>query len=369
MLNSEEIQEVYKRLEGKLTPDEFAQRVEEKFIMLNGLCDYRTAALLVANEMGVDEITKIKDMHEGNVVFIAKVLFISDIKQFSRGDNTIHVVNLTLADDTGSIKAALWNEAADLVKIGDIKVGQSLKIRGYIKAGKRGLEVNVSRSENIQHVENEVSVHPMPKINEIKPGMNDLNVIGRVLDTGNIRTFQRKDGSIGKVRKISIGDETGKISVVLWDSKAEDSGFRKGDTIEIMNAYSRENMFTNQTEIHLSKGSIIKSDAVVEYSENFTPIADIVINSTYSVRGYVSGLDVIREFQRQDGTKSKVSSIYVSDDTGRVKVVLWGEHAELVNELDIGSEICIIDAYAKTGLNEEVELSTGTRTSIDILKR
>ncbi len=371
MVDFDEIYEIYKKVEGRLTQDEFMQKVEEKFSMLNGLCDYRTAALLVASEMGEDVTTKIKDMVEGNVTFIAKVLHISDIREFYRDDNSVgRVVNLTLADDTGIIRAALWDEAADLVKIGDIKTGQSLKIKGYIKAGKRGLEVNVSKSGNIEHVDKEVHVCLTPlKISELRPEMNNLNVVGKVLDTGSIRTFQRKDGSMGKIRRISIGDETGKIDVVLWGSEAEDIGFEKGDTVEIMNAFTRENAYTNQTEIHIGRGSIIKSDAVVEYSEKFTQIADIVMNSTCSVKGYVSGMDVIREFERQDGTKGKVSSIYVSDDTGRIKVVLWGEHAELVNELDIGSEVCVIDAYAKPGMNGEIELSTGARSSVEILKK
>ncbi|VVB90036.1 Replication factor A [uncultured archaeon] len=374
MVSFEEIEEVYKKLEGKLKPDEFKAKVEEKVTMMNGLCDSKTAALLVANELGVDEAIKIRDMapDKGNVVFIAKVISIGDIREFSRDNDTVgRVVNLTLADDTGSIKAALWDEASDLVKIGDIKAGQSLKVKGYIKEGQRGLEVNVGRGGSIEHVNKDVSVNLKPlKISEIKPGMNGLNIIGKVVDLGTVKTFQRKDGTTGKVRTITLGDQTGKIRVTLWDAKADAPGFKAGDTVEVMNAYSRENTFSNQTEIQLgSGGSIVLSSAAVEYYETLTPIADIGINSAYSVGGFVSGIDEIREFERQDGTKSKVSNIYVSDDTGRIKVALWGEHAELVNELDIGSEVRIIDAYAKSGRNEEVELSAGARTRIQVVRK
>ncbi len=374
MVSFEEIEEIFKRLEGKLTRDDFKSKVEEKVSTMNGLCDTKTAALLVASELGLNEIIKIKDMtaDRGNVVFIAKVLSVSDIREFSRdNDTTGRVVNLMLADDTGSIKAALWDEAADLVKIGDIKAGQSLKVKGYIKEGQRGLEVNIGRGGSIEHVDKEISVSLKPlKINEIKSGMNSLNIAGKIIDMGSVRTFQRKDGSAGKVRSITIGDPTGKIRVALWDGKADASEFKAGDTVELMNAYSRENTFNNQTEIQLgSGGSIVKSSTAVDYSENITPIADIGINSAYSVSGHVSGLDDIREFERPDGTRSKVSNIYISDETGRIRVVLWGEHAELVNELDIGSEIKIIDAYARSGRNEEVELSAGARTRIQILRK
>ncbi|HWR57839.1 MAG TPA: OB-fold nucleic acid binding domain-containing protein [Thermodesulfovibrionales bacterium] len=374
MVSFEEIEEVYSKLEGKLTRDEFKSKVDTKFKDMNELCDYKTAAMMVASELGLNEIIKIKEMtaEHGNVVFVAKVLSVSDIREFSRdNDTTGRVVNLNLADDTGSIKAALWDEACDLVKIGDIKPGQTIKVKGYIKGGQRGLEVNVGRGGGIEHIDKEMSVNIKPlKISEIKNGMNGLNVIGRIIDMGTVRTFQKKDGKAGKVRNITIGDATGKIRVTLWDAKADAPDFKAGDSVELMNAYAKENSFSNLVEIQLgSGGSIIKSNAAVDYSEPLTPIADIGINASYSVSGHVSGLDEIREFERPDGTKNKVSNIYISDNTGRIKVALWGEHAELVNELDIGSEIRIIDAYAKTGRNEEVELSAGARTGIQILRK
>ncbi len=374
MVDFEEIEEVFKRLEGKLTPDEFRSKVEEKVTMMNGLCDSKTAAMLVASEFGLNETVKIKDItaDRGSVVFIAKVTSVGEIREFTRdNDTTGRVVNLTLADDTGSIRTALWDEACDLVKIGDVKVGQSLKVKGYIKQGQRGLEVSVGKGGNIEHVEKEVAVDIKPlKIGEIKPGMNGLNIVGKVLGVGKMRTFARKDGTTGKVTSVTLGDDTGKIRLTLWDAKAEAPGFKVGDTVEITNAYARENTFSNQTELHLgSGGGIAKSNVAVEYAETLTPIADIGINQAYSVAGHVSGIDEIREFDRSDGTKSKVSNIYISDDTGRIKVALWGEHAELVNELDIGSEIRIVDAYAKSGRNEEVELSAGARTSIHIIRK
>jgi replication factor A1 len=61
-----------------------------------------------------------------------------------------------------------------------------------------------------------------------------------------------------------------------------------------------------------------------------------------------------------------VSNIYVSDDTGRIRVALWADHALLVDELDIDTPILIIDAYAKSGFNEDGDLSAGNRTSIII---
>jgi replication factor A1 len=374
MVSFEEIEEVFKKLEGKLTPEEFRSKVEIKFIEMNGLCDSKTAALLVASEFGMNETVKIKDMtaDKANIVFIAKVISVGDIKEFSRDNDSMgRVVNINLADDTGSIRAALWDEACDLVKIGDIKMGQTFRVKGYVKQGQRGIEINVGKGGGIEHIEKEMNVNIKPqKINEIKAGMNGLTVLGKVLDLGKVRTFSRKDGSSGKVANITIGDDTGKIRVTLWDAKAENPGVKVGEIVEVMNAYARENTFSNSVELQLaSGGGLAKSSAQVNYDEPLTPISDIGINAAYSVAGHVSGIDDIREFDRPDGTKSKVSNIYISDNTGRIKVALWAEHADLINEIEIGSEIRIVDAFAKSGRNEEVELSAGSRTSIEIIRK
>ena len=62
-----------------------------------------------------------------------------------------------------------------------------------------------------------------------------------------------------------------------------------------------------------------------------------------------------------------VSNIYVSDDTSRIRVALWGEHAPIVDEVDIDTPIEIIDAFSKTGFNDEIELSVGNRSRVRIL--
>jgi replication factor A1 len=78
----------------------------------------------------------------------------------------------------------------------------------------------------------------------------------------------------------------------------------------------------------------------------------------------VTGLGEVREFQRDDGKAGRVANIYISDETGRIKVALWAEHVDLLRTLDLGYKAVLIDALAKSGWNEELELSCGWRTRI-----
>jgi replication factor A1 len=380
----DEIIEIYKKqkLSGTITEEDFLERVGEKVIQMGGLCDTRTAAMLVAHDLGAGDthgegmgntIQKVADIAPGtgNVGLVAKVMSVFPAKEFNRNDGTIgRVANVIVADETGSIRLTLWDDKADLVKTGDITVGQTFQISGYVKEGYSGIEVNIGNNGVLCETDEKIEASvASTKITDIKNGMSDINLRARVLDIADIKTFNRKDGSTGRVSNITVGDDTGKIRVTLWDEKTDLlSGLKINDSIEIINAYARENNFSQQVEVQVGNRTIVKqTDKDVAYSENFTPISDIIPGESYSVKGSISGIGDRRDFTRDDGTENSVSNIYVSDDTGRIRIALWGEHASLIDEVDIDTEIEVIDAFSKSGFNDEIELSAGNRTRIIIL--
>lgn len=371
----DEINEVYEKLGGIISKDDFTRKVEEKVEQMSGLCDTKTAAMLVAHDLGVSEtgesqLQKVSDItpSSGNVKFIGKVMSVFPAKEFNRNDGTIgRVANIVIADETGSIRVTLWDERADLVKSGEVEIGQTFQIAGYVKEGYSGVEVNIGNSgvfcESEENVEARID---SKQIKDIQNGMGDINIRARILDISDIRTFNKRDGGTGKVANLLVGDETGKIRVTLWDEMADLTTHLEMDSsVEVLNAYARENNFNQQVELQVGNRSVIKKiDDEVIFREDFTSIADIVPGESYSIAGQVSGLGEIREFNRDDGTVNMVSNIYVSDDTGRIRIALWGDHALLVDQLDIDMKVEIIDAFSKSGFNDEIELSAGNRTKI-----
>ncbi len=371
----DQIGDIYEKLDGIISKEEFTRKVEEKVEQMSGLCDTKTAAMLVAHDLGASdtekkEIHKISDItpNSGNVKIIAKVMSVFPAREFNRNDGTTgRVANVIAADETGSIRLTLWDEKADIVKNENIEIGKNYQIAGYVKEGYSGIEVNIGNNGVLCETDEKVDARiDSKKIEDVKDGMGDINLRARIIDISEIRTFKRKDGGEGKVANLLIGDETGKIRLTLWDDMAELSKeLQLDDSVEIVNGYSRENNFTQQVEMQVGNRSTIrKIDADVAFKENFTPISDIVPGESYSITGQVSGLGEIREFNRDDGSVNMVSNIYVSDDTGRIRVALWGDHALLVDQLDIDMSLEIIDAYSKSGFNDEIELSAGNRTRI-----
>jgi len=114
----EQVEEVYRQVADRISPEEFMLRVEEKVALMAGLCDSRTAAMLVARDLGTAEVlTKIGSIRPetGNVIFQGRVVSISAVREFSRSDgSTGRVANMVLADETGSVRVALWDEMRSL---------------------------------------------------------------------------------------------------------------------------------------------------------------------------------------------------------------------------------------------------------------
>jgi len=362
-----ELEEIFKAVSDRVSPEEFLDRVEEKVSLMAGLCDHRTAAMLVARELGASEVLiKIGGVRpeSGTVAFVGRVLSISETREFSRSDGSLgQVVNLVLGDETGTVSLALWDEAVQMVKSGDIKVDRCFKVRGLAKEGYSGTEVSLGRGGNIEEVDLDIKPRLEPyKIEEIRRDMGEVNLVARVLDPGECREFLRKDGSKGLVRTVLLGDETGKIRLTLWNDQARIS-LQEGESLEIINASSRERY--GQVEIQAGGFTVLrKSQQEVAFSEKTTPIEDLKPGMLCSIAGIVTGLGELREFQREDGTAGRVASIYLSDGTGRVKAVLWGEHVDLLKGLDLGHRAELIDAQVKSGWNEELEVSCGWRTKI-----
>jgi replication factor A1 len=362
-----ELEEIYSQVADQLTPEDFEARVAEKVALMAGLCDSRTAAMLVARDLGTTEVlTKIGSIRPemGNVTFTGRVLTVSEVREFQRSDGSMgRVANITLADETGSVRLALWDESTEMIRSGDLAVDQCLKVRGLAKEGYAGTEVSLGHSGGIEEVDQDIKPRVAPyKIAEIKRDMGDVSLLAVVVDPGEIREFVRKDGGKGQVRGVLLGDETGKIRLTLWNEQAQ-MPLAKGETIEVISGSSRERY--GSLEIQTGSGTAVrKSSQKLDFSEKITPIADLKAGTICSVSGFVTGLGEVREFQRDDGRAGRVASVYISDNSGRVKVALWGDHVDLLQGLDLGYKAELIDAQVKNGWNEGLELSCGWRTRI-----
>jgi replication factor A1 len=376
----EEIREEHEKVASIIDADQYLAAVTEKVELFGGLCDSVTAAKLLNNDLGAVveennkqpfEPTKIGTIVMGSDVSIrAKIISIAPIREFDRKDKSIgKVSNVIVADETGSISLSLWDEATDKISNGILKENMVIEATGQARDGYQGLMLNVSKDDILRPSNESMEASlPLTKINNVKDGAFGLFLEAQILAIGNTKTFNRKDGAIGKLANITLGDDTGKIAATLWGDKADSiKDIKMGETLLIKNANAKVNNYSNKVELQIGdKTTFEKTNKSIAFKENFTSIAEIKAGNIYSIRGHIIDVGTIREFSRDNGSTNTVGNMIIKDSTGEIRITLWGEKSDLIKIANPGMTIEVIDSQAKVGYNQDIELNTLSTTMITL---
>ena len=149
------------------------------------------------------------------------------------------------------------------------------------------------------------------KIESLKEGMKDVNVLGRVTRKYAPKEFTRDDGSQGVVLNLTIMDKTGEIAVVFWDENAVRcyETVNKGDILKIIAGQVKGGIKGPQLYIS-TKSKIIVNPENVDPSllpENFT------FKSLKYERTNISDLNSGDKFKEIRGTIAKLYSVFFYD--------------------------------------------------------
>ena len=87
------------------------------------------------------------------------------------------------------------------------------------------------------------------KISELKAGMRNVSVTGKVESVGEPRTVNLKSGGTNTVADAVVSDESGSIKLSLWGDDVNKLG--PGDQVSIENGYI--NTFRGENSISVGK--------------------------------------------------------------------------------------------------------------------
>ncbi|MEM2874629.1 MAG: DUF2240 family protein, partial [Candidatus Hadarchaeales archaeon] len=206
-------------------------------------------------------------------------------------------------------------------------------------------------------------------LQDLVPGMSRVDVVARVKRVVEPREFQRADGSRSCVGSVILYDGTAQVRLTLWGEKTSAlQEIKKGDLIRIVNGYVREGL-DGKPELNLGSRGIIqlnpddpRAREIPPLPEGPIPIGEIRPElAEVDVVGRVAGTSGPRKFERADGTTAEVSTVFLLDGTGQVRVSLWGELARLVEKMKRGDVVKIENASVREGLGGKVELSVDFR--------
>jgi replication factor A1 len=257
MQENKELLEEMSEKSGK-TIEEITELVEKKVKKFSGLLTKEGATFMIQKELGLkkNDLTtiKINDLKEGMKDFETKGIIktIYPIKKFEKGGKKGKILSFLIEDDTGIIRITLWND-----QIGKYNLTQGSEIKilnGFVTSYNERKQLSLGYNGNIEIIEKKEE--EFEKINDLKSGLNNINVVGRLIRKFPCKEFENQERK-GKVCNFQFGDETALLRATAWNEKADEIQEIENDKIiELKNAYTKEGMYG--IELHLGYNSIIQ---------------------------------------------------------------------------------------------------------------
>ena len=393
------IVEAWEKVQDDLSKDEFIDKfnkVKEEYKEMSFFKDKDLVNMVVNPFTGEEAesvsefdteipktIAEVEPGHNGFSV-IARVMAISNPKIFTtRKGDAGKLCNLQIADNTGDVRLVLWSEnikhlkhivEGDIVEITDIDCKEgfrggkefSLRPRSLLRAIDETSEYYPKNIDDFPvYEENIISIE------DIRPD-EKVSIIGRLVRVPTPHSYE-SNGKKGKVTSLEIKDNTGQVSYTLWNSDVKlvsSLDLKEGDIVKILNEQARE----RNGVISLSHwdGRILKVEGdydLPEYEENVIKIGDAQEIRDATLIGVVTKIQDTIKFERQDKTEGFVKSIEIEDDTGSIRVTLWGDDTKLkVSKGDIlkviGGNI-EYDDYATSGYRVNTNWNTELKVNPD----
>lgn len=112
------------------------------------------------------------------------------------------------------------------------------------------------------------------KVAELEPRMSNITISFKVVEKGDVREVtSRRDGSLNRVSSAVVGDETGIVTVPLWNEMIQE--IESGKTYELKNSYTglfRGNLrlkIGRDSEIAEAEQDIQEVNSEVDMSEEY----------------------------------------------------------------------------------------------------
>lgn len=220
--------------------------------------------------------------------------------------------------------------------------------------------------------------------------MQNIVIAGRITDIFGINNFSKKDGTSGIVGSFQICDLSNCIKIVLWDKQVKDMEniyFKKGEIVQVIGGYSKKGINDN-LEIHLSRqGKLVlapegvtlpkikKNENINVYEEKvdkksskFT-IAELHMKEGFIrfVKGIVQ-IDKFKEITLNNGEKSFLLKLILSDDTASIRVNIWGIKAvECIKLVNDGDGVKLSNVFLKeNSYSNEKELNFTKSSRLEV---
>jgi len=376
--------------------EEVKELIDVKIKKFSGLLTEQGAAFMVQKELGLKQEagveSKVGELEDGmkGIDVTGEVKAIFPVKEFQRNGKSGKLKSFILSDDTGEVRITLWNDQVDKY---DLSVGSKIKIlNGIVSAYNEKKQVGLGFNGEVEIIEKKELV--FDDLSNLKAGMNNVNVVGRLLRKYPCKEFDSNDRK-GKLCNFQFGDGTALLRATAWNEKTSDiEKYNEGDIIQINNGYTKDGMFG--VELHLGYSAELKNSEkempsvtqMLSESINEKKINQLVENENVIIGGKIKELISGKLFYpvcekcgkkvtletsgiicencgEVKGEKRAIMGIIIEDDTGEVKANLFGDSAIKAVSMDKTTFETEIDEKSSEKLVEEIrEKITGNELKL-----
>ena len=92
------------------------------------------------------------------------------------------------------------------------------------------------------------------KVNELRPGLNNVDISGVITGLSEPRQIMTKFGNQTTLTTCQLKDETGEVQLTMWGMQSD--GIEEGKKVEIVNGFTKE--FRGDMQLGIGKGGSIK---------------------------------------------------------------------------------------------------------------
>ncbi|MDI6805115.1 MAG: OB-fold nucleic acid binding domain-containing protein [Candidatus Bathyarchaeia archaeon] len=367
----------------EISRKELMERLKKAREKTAGFISDESLLRMIAAEFGIEISHKeswaptllIGDLVPGlnDVTVIGRVVAVFPSKIF-KSEESGKFASLFVVDASGMLRVVLWNDKPSLIDSGILKVGQIIRFsHGYTRENRNGqVELHIGDKSDVQINPQDISGKDYPDINKFSIKIKEitkayanknLHLVGAVKEVFPTATFKKKDSCSGKVQRFILSDETGELSVVVWNEKVDEleKRLRKGVKLQIVNAKAKKAAIEG-LEIHVDTGTYVE---VLASTPEFFKIADLKEGLNHvNVKGEVATKPIIRNVKTSERETVKLAVFELKDETGKIWVSSWRKNAETAGNLKVGDKITIKNAFVKKGFGDQLEISTRSTTSI-----
>jgi ssDNA-binding replication factor A large subunit len=383
---SEEATEIIKEISEKSgkSEDEIKELINAKIEKFSGLLTKQGAAFMVQKELGLKNesgtVTKISELNDGmkNIDVKGNVKIVFPPKEFERNGKAGKLSSFILEDGEGEIRVTLWNDQVDKY---NLTTGSEIDVKNCVVSSYNdNKQISLGFNGSIEILK-EAQVN-FEKINDLKGGMRNVNIAGRILRKFPIKEFNSGEKN-GKLCNFQFGDDTDLLRATAWNEKADEiTNLNEGDIIEIKNAYTKNGMYG--IELHLGYNTMVdKSDkdlpsaaSIMKDNIEKKKINDLSENANVVIKGKISEIEqgklyynacekcnkkvevttngtICEKCGEVEGKINPIINITIEDDTASIKANFFGSDAlKVLGMNDEDFEIMVNEKSSETIVNE-----------------